>query len=243
MQTTNGGDPAALRRSSMSTSAATLFVEEEQSLDTEVVHGNETVGFIAIDVGILKTDANSPQEIGEARVVLADSNWTTVTFRRAYENPVVVFGSMTTTGNQAATIRIRNLNSTGFEVKIREWDYLDGSHGLEEIGFTVVEAGSHILADGTRIEAGTTTSYNAFRRIIFNETFQDTPIVMTQVLSENGYFRGNNSNGAILRHHTLTSKFRKKRPTTIFMLPNPSAGSRSNNESAADMRLGRRPIP
>ncbi len=51
IQTFNDGDPAALRMPAVTASGATLFIGEEQTLDPEVVHGAESVGYLAIYQG------------------------------------------------------------------------------------------------------------------------------------------------------------------------------------------------
>lgn len=48
MQSMNDGDTAVLRLNSVSASSAQLHVQEEQSCDTEVDHGDEEVGYIAV---------------------------------------------------------------------------------------------------------------------------------------------------------------------------------------------------
>ncbi|MCP4182505.1 MAG: hypothetical protein GY761_04210 [Hyphomicrobiales bacterium] len=48
MQTTNGTDPAVLRYQDLGTDSVDIFVEEEQSDDSEVAHSDETVGYAVI---------------------------------------------------------------------------------------------------------------------------------------------------------------------------------------------------
>lgn len=48
MQSFNDADPSAMRLRSLTDSSASLYIQEEQSLDEEMVHGNETVGYIAV---------------------------------------------------------------------------------------------------------------------------------------------------------------------------------------------------
>jgi subtilisin family serine protease len=48
MQTFNDSDPAALRLPKLAESQARIYVQEEQSLDDELSHGNETLGYIAL---------------------------------------------------------------------------------------------------------------------------------------------------------------------------------------------------
>ena len=49
---------------------------------------------------------------------------------------------------EPAVVRIRKVDSTGFEIKIQEWDYLDGKHDHETVGYVVVEKGSYLLPGG-----------------------------------------------------------------------------------------------
>ncbi|WP_404308008.1 M60 family peptidase N-terminal accessory domain-containing protein [Neorhodopirellula lusitana] len=52
MQTTNGTDPATVGLSALSDTTATIFIDEEQSSDSEVGHGSaEVVGGLAIEPG------------------------------------------------------------------------------------------------------------------------------------------------------------------------------------------------
>ncbi len=63
MQDTFGGNPASLRRTGLTATEVSLFVEEEQSLDAEVAHGGEVAGAIAIEAGnIVGFNATFPGE-------------------------------------------------------------------------------------------------------------------------------------------------------------------------------------
>ena len=53
IQTYAGVDPCALRHKTLTKNGATVFVEEEQSAGDEVGHGNERVGYLAIEPGLL----------------------------------------------------------------------------------------------------------------------------------------------------------------------------------------------
>ena len=48
MQSVAGKEPASMRYTTLSTTGATLYVSEDKSLDTEVTHPKETLGYIAI---------------------------------------------------------------------------------------------------------------------------------------------------------------------------------------------------
>ena len=115
----------------------------------------------------------------------ADHLWTHVEFTQSYKNPVVVLGALSTNGTNPSTTRIRNLTSTGFEARVQEWDYLDGIHVAEAVGFMVMEAGTYTLEDGAQVVAGTSDATDAFNLITFPSTFDIAPVVISQVTSVN----------------------------------------------------------
>ncbi|MGV8988297.1 MAG: choice-of-anchor Q domain-containing protein [Cypionkella sp.] len=128
--------------------------------------------------------------IGEAgRVEVNQTSrgqWHTVTFAEALDNPSVVMGPMTTNGGQPATIEVRNVTGTGFQFQIHEWDYLDGPHVTEKISWMAIEAGTHTLANGQVVTAGSTTASDAVTKVTFDAgTFGSNPLVMAQVTSDN----------------------------------------------------------
>ncbi len=84
-------------------------------------------------------------------------------------------------------MRIRNINSTGFDIRVQEWDYLDGFHDLEVVSYLAMESGRHELADGSQVEAGRlhTGATNAFVPAAFESPFEVTPVVLAAVTSVN----------------------------------------------------------
>lgn len=77
----------------------------------------------------------------------------TISFYGSYTKPVVVPFIATFNGSQAIAARAKNVTSTGCDVFMKEPD--DGTHAAEELWVLVMEAGTHLLPDGTRIEANT----------------------------------------------------------------------------------------
>ena len=135
------------------------------------------------DPGIIPDTTQFALEFGEVGI---DHNWQTVTFDGAYTNPVVVANTATYNGSHQSTVRIRNVSSTGFEIRIQEWDYLDGSHTVETVGYLVMESGSHFLDDGRMIIAGQMdTDSTQFTDYLFPEAFVEAPVVMLSVNSFN----------------------------------------------------------
>ena len=118
-----------------------------------------SLGFYSIE-GIIPTQAAS-NKIGEVGNI-PDLNhiWKTVQFSQSYSNPIVVAGPLTTIGADVATVRIRNITSNSFQIRVQEWDYRDDRHSPERVDYMVIEAGTHELTDGTIIRASKIDSQN-----------------------------------------------------------------------------------
>ncbi len=131
------------------------------------------------------TPGTSPTlEVGEINI---DHNWYRVLFNQSFAHPVVIAKPLSHKGSHPATVRIRNVDDTGFDIRIQEWDYLDEWHTLERAAYLVMERGSYMLEDGTRLEAGRFQSSNTtFQTIPFAQAFQTKPVVLSSVNSANG---------------------------------------------------------
>ena len=125
-----------------------------------------------------------PIEFGEAAV---DHQWKTVTLNRSFDEPVVIAGAISYAQKDPAVIRVRNVNHNSFEVRVQEWDYLDGQHATEQVNYIVVESGTHDLADGARVEAGrfNANAVSSFAAIEFGQAFNTVPVVLTTINSVN----------------------------------------------------------
>ncbi|MCI5209432.1 MAG: PKD domain-containing protein, partial [Candidatus Electrothrix sp. ATG2] len=122
-------------------------------------------------------------EVGEVEI---DNNWVRVEIKETFVNPIVVAGPPSSNDRQPCIIRLRNIDETGFEIRLQEWDYLDGAHGLETVAYLILEQGSFTLDDGTLVEAGQFDSQeNNFHPVSFATTFATNPVVMTSIASFN----------------------------------------------------------
>lgn len=125
--------------------------------------------------------------VGETGIVTVDQasagTWHAVSFNGTFLNPVVSMGPPSFNSEQPVTMRLRNVMSTGFEFQMDRWDYLDGSHVAETIGWMAVEAGTHVLDGGTVIHAGVHAVDHDWTALDFGGAFADIPIVLPQVAS------------------------------------------------------------
>jgi len=112
--------------------------------------------------------------------------WQTVQLKGRFTCPVVIAGPLSFDGAQPAMVRIRRVTGSSFQIQTDEWNYLDGSHAAETTGYLVVEAGSYLLPDGTRIDAGTLPTDHRWYIERFCTDFEKTPVVLTQCQTRNG---------------------------------------------------------
>jgi hypothetical protein len=97
----------------------------------------------------------------------------------------VVMGPVSFNGNEPVVTKVRNVTDAGFEFQLDEWDYLDGKHVAETVSWLAIEAGHHVLADGSEIHAGS-QAINGQSWVDFGDRFTETPLVFAQYGSESG---------------------------------------------------------
>ena len=123
-----------------------------------------------------------------------DHNSQTIIFDHNFINPVIFASPLSYNGGDASTIRITDIESDRFSVQLQETTLKNqkthnGFHTRETSGFLVLEKGIWELSDGTIIEVGTTTTdattRSAWESITFNHDFDNTPVVLTQVQTDN----------------------------------------------------------
>lgn len=81
-----------------------------------------------------------------------------VTFQNAFDVIPVVVVLPTSEGSEPASLRVRNVTTTGFEVSQVEPTNSDGTSGGMTIHYVAIEPGTHKFPDGTQIAAGIHTT-------------------------------------------------------------------------------------
>lgn len=162
-----------------------------------------------------------PLEVGEVSI---DQQWVKVLFDSPFVNPVVIAGTTTVNGTDPVTVRIRNIDSQGFEIRLQEWDYQDGTHEAETVNYLVIEKGVYTLDDGSKLEAGTFTGRNTFAQVDLQQTYAVAPVILTQVASTNkaeavtGRVRNTNGNSFEFRLQEMELTENMHAPETIGYL-------------------------
>jgi len=132
----------------------------------------------------LEVDFSAVLEVGQLQV---DHIWKRVTFRTPFTDPVVATKPATHNDSDPVIVRIRNLDQTGFEVRLQEWEYLDDTHAREELSYLVIEQGIHKLSDDIQIEAGyfNHATVHTYNPVTFKQAFTTKPVVVTSITSTN----------------------------------------------------------
>ncbi len=212
-----------------SVSGHQLKMEEEQSYDSETDHINEVVNILFLgdkmlaqdvsfngsdtaavrqgpDNTVTNNDTSSSNnwyddeswiEVGNVTV---GSSWKTVTLSKTFSDPVVIVGPPTINGVQPCVIRVRNVQSNSFEIRVQEWEYLDGYHTNENVSYMVLEAGSHSLPDGSIWQIGKfdISGTLSWKNVNFASAFASTPVVFQTMQTFNG------SQTAVMREKSVT---------------------------------------
>ncbi len=124
--------------------------------------------------------AQMPGEVGRTTFEQTTSDeWHTVGFERQYDDPVVVAQPLSYEGYHPCHTRVRNVGASGFDLQFEEWMYLDGNHRAENTNYLALESGTY-SSDGTAVEAGFARTNHEFSRASFDQTFDETPVVLAQ---------------------------------------------------------------
>ena len=118
--------------------------------------------------------------------------WESVTFVNSYSNPIVVASSISNHGSDPVVVRVKDITSTGFQMALQEWDYLDGNHAEEDIVYIVAERGEHSLTT----DSGSTFYYKAGEKLTsqvvpslesinFSSSFPAIPVIFAGIGSNN----------------------------------------------------------
>ncbi|MEO1299026.1 MAG: glycoside hydrolase family 9 protein, partial [Cyanobacteria bacterium J06636_16] len=129
------------------------------------------------------------EDFGEYGSLAINHKWQTVKLDDTYENPVVIVSDPTFKGSDPVAVRVRNVTSKTFDLRLQEPNYKDGWHANESVSYVVMEAGDWQLADGTRVAAGARDSSRLTSKgfdAINLKGFKNTPAILSQVQTANG---------------------------------------------------------
>lgn len=127
-------------------------------------------------------------EIGSVELGVSEQ---TISLNNTFTSPVVVCSDASFKGTQPCSIRITNITSNSFTMKLQEPSNEDGSHVLETVNYIVGEEGTWTenvtnkqIIFGSYISNKTTKT--GFDTNNFDSNFASPPVVLCQVASFNG---------------------------------------------------------
>ena len=149
---------------------------------------NDAIGVTIFDDDIAIPD-NAIAEYGT--ITNLSHSKQTIDLINTYTNPVVFVQPPSYNEEDPAIVRLDNITEDSFEAMIQEAEYLDDKHSSETASYFVFEAGTWQLEDGTKLEVGTNSTSTTlvpqgFDSVEFDLEFDTTPIVLSQVQTNNG---------------------------------------------------------
>lgn len=184
----------------------TVFKMSNGQIDPLSTNATNT-NFTAVS---LQDDSGESVEMG---IVTMDWSvgdpWMQITFENTYATaPAVVGKTLTYNGGDETVVRVRNVTTTGFEIRMQEWDYKDGNHTTEDIFYLVADKGDYDLhadiPDGSggtdhkdiEINAGSVGAVTALcnhpglgvnsrQTVVFADSFDEDPVIFTGVSTFN----------------------------------------------------------
>ncbi|MBJ3775468.1 calcium-binding protein [Acuticoccus mangrovi] len=134
--------------------ATTAVAEGEESGEAERTNTITLKGVDAADLDDASF-AHAGNTVGERGTLELSTTLSTVNLLKTYENPVVVAFVKTMNDKSMVEARVSNVTADSFDIALQEPDDYDGEHDVETVSYMVLEAGRHVLSNGSVIEAGT----------------------------------------------------------------------------------------
>jgi hypothetical protein len=135
--TYEGGQPCTMRVKDVTPRGFSFQLDEWKYLDGG--HVQESINYMVFDEGV-QTIMGMTVEAGK---VENDEDWITVPITsNPSTTPVVIAQCVSYTGSDPVTVRIRNITTTSFEIKLQE-EEAEGDHCNEIIHYIVVEPGRY----------------------------------------------------------------------------------------------------
>ncbi len=143
-----------------------IFQRNFSTSEVTTLYNNQNAGNNWDGTGRVCPGGPLTMELDE--ITLNDTNvtptFTSVTFQQTYTATPMVFILPSNEGTDPASIRIRNVSTTGFEVSQVEPDNLDGAHAAMTVHYMAIEPGAgsspwqFTLPDGRALEMGIHTT-------------------------------------------------------------------------------------
>jgi hypothetical protein len=130
--------------------------------------GGDSTPALPGETGRVRTDQAGPDE------------WHSVSLDESYDAPVAVMNPLSFEGPHPCDVRLRDVTSDRFEFQLEEWMYLDsGEHWTETAHYLVLDEDTTSVG-GLPVDVGTVATGNQFSTARFAQSFESTPVVLSQ---------------------------------------------------------------
>jgi uncharacterized repeat protein (TIGR01451 family) len=197
----NGNNGGWLRLCSTDATNLSMKIQEDRANDSETGHAAEAAAVAVFSQAFdaVATGSRPSWEAASATVnpqnMGAILNFTTVTFANAFATTPLIFALPSTEGTPPASVRFKNISTTGFQVAQFEPQGETGSHPSMTIDYLAITPGIHVFPNGTtRLEAGTinssafqgkNTTGASYSTLNFGTTFSANPAFLLSTQSIN----------------------------------------------------------
>ncbi|MBU1922371.1 prepilin-type N-terminal cleavage/methylation domain-containing protein [Patescibacteria group bacterium] len=167
---------------------AGFHAEEDQAYDSERSHGSEVGSYVAFETGF-KAYLDTLDFQMEVDQVVVSNNWATVNLKNTYTNPVVVAFYEEANNTLPGSTRVRNASGNSFDIRLHNPS--GAVMAADTIFYMVVEQGSWLMPDGTKIEAHKYNTSTVGSKAggwsgdskTYGHTYSSAPVVLHQVMS------------------------------------------------------------
>ncbi len=188
-----GSHPSTIRVRNVGASSFQHNLQEWDYLDG--AHTNETMGYLVLDNGA-QSLGSLDAEAGSANI---NHTWSTISFSQSFSTaPVVIAQVASFAGAQPVVTRVRNVNASGFQIRLQEEDGNNGTHVLERVDWIAIEPGTTTF-DGTKIVAGRTGNSVTHAWATINFSAVTAPVFLAEMQTFDG------SDPAGLRQRNLST--------------------------------------
>ncbi len=122
-------------------------------------------------------------DFGEFGRIDVNSSWKEFQFKNTYTSPIVIAKPLSYNDETPAHIRIKDVNSRGFKIKIENW--LSGEHEEEEVSYLVIEEGNHSFDNMLVLAGKDYISGYLPKKFNFQQNFSFVPLVFAQLQTSN----------------------------------------------------------
>lgn len=168
------------------------YISLTDNIDTIILKNCEFIEFSdqKVIISELKQSNTSNNNFLEYGKISVNNSWQTISLTNTYTEPIIITSDPTYNDNIPATVRIRNISSNSFQIRIQEPRYETDNHNSEDITYIVGEKGSWNIENNYYIEFNkidtNRLSSRGFNNIEHISDFKTAPIVFPQIQTYNG---------------------------------------------------------